>query len=99
MPDCAVLFKRLLGDDRVPRTRKLWLGALVAYLLMPIDLVPDFIPVAGQLDDALIAAVVLRLVLRSGGSGLIREHWPGPPASLGVVLRLAGYGRTMPPAD
>ena len=93
IPDCLVLFRRLLGDERVPRRRKLVLVALVAYLAMPVDLVPDFIPVAGQLDDAIIVAVVLRSVLRAGGPNLLREHWPGPPASLNALLRLA-YGRS-----
>ena len=91
IPDCIVLLKRLLGDQRVPRRRKLLLGALIAYLAMPIDLVPDFIPVAGQLDDAIIVALVLRAVLRSGGPELLREHWPGPESSLNAVSRLA-YG-------
>ena len=58
---------------------------------MPFDLVPDFIPVAGQLDDAIIVALVLRAVVRSGGPDLLREHWPGPAASLTVLMRLA-YG-------
>ncbi|RKQ87010.1 uncharacterized membrane protein YkvA (DUF1232 family) [Solirubrobacter pauli] len=93
IPDCIVLFRRLLGDARVPRRRKLLLAALVAYLAMPIDLVPDFIPVAGQLDDAIIVALVLRAVLRSGGPELLREHWPGPEASLRAISRLA-YGTT-----
>ncbi|HEX8742235.1 MAG TPA: DUF1232 domain-containing protein [Thermoleophilaceae bacterium] len=90
VPDCAVLFKRLLRDGRVPRGRKLLIGGLVAYLAMPFDLVPDFIPVAGQLDDAIVVAVVLRTVLRGAGAELVREHWPGPAASLAVMLRLAG---------
>jgi uncharacterized membrane protein YkvA (DUF1232 family) len=92
IPDCVVLLRRLLGEDRVPRRRKLVLVALVGYLLMPIDLVPDFIPIAGQLDDVIIAAAALRYVLRSGGPGLLREHWPGPESSLDAVLRIA-YGR------
>jgi uncharacterized membrane protein YkvA (DUF1232 family) len=90
VPDCVVLFKRLLGDPRVPRRRKLLLAVLVGYLALPFDLVPDFIPVAGQLDDALAVALVLRAVLRGSGPALVREHWPGPPASLAVMLRLAG---------
>ena len=90
VPDCVVLFKRLLRDDRVPRGRKLLIGALVGYLALPFDLVPDFIPVAGQLDDAIAVAFVLRTVLRGAGAGLVREHWPGPPSSLAVMLRLAG---------
>jgi uncharacterized membrane protein YkvA (DUF1232 family) len=90
VPDCVVLFKRLLQDERVPRGRKLLIGGLVAYLALPIDLVPDFIPVAGQLDDAIIVAFVLRTVLRGAGPELVREHWPGPPTSLAMMLRLAG---------
>lgn len=92
IPDCAVLLRRLLGDPRVPRIRKAILAVLIAYLLMPFDLVPDFVPVAGQLDDVIVAALALRLALRSGGPDLLREHWPGPAGSLAVVLRVA-YGR------
>jgi uncharacterized membrane protein YkvA (DUF1232 family) len=89
IPDCIVLVRRLLGDERVPRSRKLLLGALLAYLAMPFDVVPDFIPVAGQLDDAIVTALVLRAVLRSGGDALLREHWPGPERSRDLVARLA----------
>ena len=92
IPDCLVLLRRLIGDDRVPWRRKLVLLALVAYLSVPIDLVPDFIPVVGQLDDVLVAALALRYALRSGGPDLLRRHWPGPEQSLQAVMRLA-YGR------
>lgn len=95
IPDCIVLFRRLLADHRVPRRNKLLLGALIGYLAMPIDLVPDFIPVVGQLDDAIIVAVVLRTVLRAGGPELLREHWPGPASSLNALTRLA-YGKNTP---
>ena len=90
VPDLAVLFGRLLRDPRVPRRRKLLLGALAAYLASPLDLVPDFIPVAGQLDDAILVALVLRYLLRGGEATLVEEHWPGPQESLRVLLRLAG---------
>lgn len=89
VPDCVVLFRRLARDRRIPARRRLVLGLLVLYLVSPIDLVPDFIPVAGQLDDAIVAALALRLVLRSGGPELLREHWPGPVESLVVLERLA----------
>lgn len=92
IPDCMVLLRRLLGDDRVPPRRKVLLLALIGYLAMPVDLVPDFVPLAGQLDDAIIAALALRYVLRAHGPELLREHWPGPEASLRIVVRLA-YGR------
>ena len=71
------------------RRRKLLLAALLGYLAMPIDLVPDFIPIAGQLDDAIVIALVVRSVLRSGGPELVREHWRGPQRSLDALLRLA----------
>ena len=90
VPDCAVLFRRLMADRRVSRPRKALLGMLVAYLAMPFDLVPDFIPVAGQLDDAVLVALTLRAVLRDAGPALVIEHWPGPPESLAAMLRLAG---------
>jgi uncharacterized membrane protein YkvA (DUF1232 family) len=89
IPDCIVLFKRLLQDDRIPRRRRWLVVATLAYLALPFDLVPDFLPVAGQLDDAIIVAFVLRTVLRSGGPALLEEHWPGPPQSLRVIERLA----------
>jgi len=88
IPDCLVLFKRLLGDDRIPRRRKLLLAASVAYLAMPVDLVPDFIPVAGQLDDAIVVALALRSIKRAAGPAVIRELWPGPPESLAALLRV-----------
>lgn len=92
IPDCIVLVARLGRDPRVPRRRKVLLLALVGYLAMPFDLVPDFIPVAGQLDDAIIVALVLRRFVRSGGEDLLRELWPGPERSLALIVRLAGAG-------
>lgn len=90
IPDCIVLCSRLLRDPRVPRRKKLLLVVLGGYLAFPFDLVPDFIPVAGQLDDVIIVALVLRSFLRSGGEPLVRAHWPGPQRTLALVLRLAG---------
>jgi uncharacterized membrane protein YkvA (DUF1232 family) len=90
VPDCALLFKRLAADPRVSRRRKAALALLAGYLVMPLDLVPDFIPVAGQLDDAILVALVLRALVRSGGPDLLTEHWPGPQRSLDVLRRVAG---------
>ena len=90
VPHCAVLFKRLLGDSRVPTRWKLASGFALVYLAVPFDLVPDFIPVAGQLDDAILVALVLRGLLRSAGPRLVRQHWPGPVALLGPLERFAG---------
>jgi uncharacterized membrane protein YkvA (DUF1232 family) len=69
----------------------LLLLALLAYLALPFDLVPDFIPVAGQLDDVLIVAWVLRRLVRGAGAEIVRKHWRGPEQSLRLILRLAGH--------
>lgn len=97
VPDCVVLFRRLVGDPRVPRRRKAILALAAAYFATPFDLIPDFVPVAGQLDDAVLLAAVLRYVVRAGGPELLTELWPGPDESLGVMLRLA-HGRHAPQA-
>ncbi len=89
VPDCVVLFQRLLTDPSVDWWRKALLVVALAYLVSPIDLVPDFIPIAGQLDDAIVVALALRILLRGSGDRLLLAHWPGPPASLAVIRRLA----------
>jgi uncharacterized membrane protein YkvA (DUF1232 family) len=92
IPDCIVLFRRLLGDPRVPRRYRYVVVAVLGYLALPFDVVPDFIPVAGQLDDAVVVALALRAILRGGGPELIEEHWPGPRSSLSLILRLSDRG-------
>jgi uncharacterized membrane protein YkvA (DUF1232 family) len=89
IPDCVVLFKRLLRDPRVPRRAKIALALLIPYLASPIDLIPDFIPVLGQLDDALIVVGVFGYVARRAGRDVVSELWPGSEAGLRVVLALA----------
>ena len=91
-PTGVVLVKRLLADERISRWRKLVLVPLIGYLAMPIDLDPDFVPVAGQLDDAIVIGLALRVVLRGGDRAVLHEHWPGPIESRAVVERFA-FGR------
>jgi len=78
--------KRLLRDERVPRRAKLPILLIVPYLASPIDLIPDFIPVLGQLDDAMLAALVLRRVVRVAGRDVVTELWPGSERGLRAVL-------------
>ncbi len=89
-PDVVRLLKRLASDRSVPIGVRIWLGLLVVYLISPIDLIPDFIPVLGYADDALVVAIALRFATRRAGSDSITRHWPGTPAGLAAVLRLAG---------
>jgi uncharacterized membrane protein YkvA (DUF1232 family) len=89
IPDCLVLFRCLLGDLRVPLPGKLGVALLVPYLALPFDLVPDFIPVAGQLDDAILVAIVLAYVVRLAGRDVVTELWPGSKRGLRAILSFA----------
>ena len=89
IPDCIVLCKRLLQDGRVPRRAKLALVLLIPYLASPIDLVPDFIPVVGQLDDAILIGAAIAYVTRTAGREVVEDLWPGSERGLRVVLALA----------
>ena len=90
VPNLTRLFAGLLRDGRVPRRAKIVLGLTALYLAMPIDLIPDFIPVAGQLDDAIVAAFALRYVIRTTPREIVVEHWHGDPDTLRRVLALSG---------
>ena len=90
LPDVVRLVKRLAADDELPRGVRVRLALLVAYLAMPIDLVPDFIPVLGQADDLLVALLVLRSVVRRAGPDAVRRHWPGTDAGLDALWRVSG---------
>jgi uncharacterized membrane protein YkvA (DUF1232 family) len=92
VPDCAVLFGRLARDPRSSRAARVALVLLAAYLASPIDLVPDFIPVAGHLDDAVLVVLALGWLVRGRGADAIRAAWPGPESSLRVILAAAGEG-------
>ncbi len=83
------LCKRLVHDERVPRRAKLALALLIPYLAMPFDLVPDFIPVAGQLDDAILIAAAIAYVARSAGREVVEDLWPGSERGLRVLLAFA----------
>lgn len=91
IPDCLVMVARLARDRRVSRSRRMLLLAVLAYLAFPIDLIPDFLPGAGQLDDAVLLALALRVLLAGAGTEILRAAWPGPDASLRLVLRASGH--------
>ena len=92
LPDVVRLVRRLAGDRSLPRGVRVRLWVLLVYLLSPIDLVPDFLPVIGYADDVVVVAWALRAVVRRAGSDALERHWPGTPAGLAVVSRLTKAG-------
>jgi uncharacterized membrane protein YkvA (DUF1232 family) len=89
-PDLLRLFRRLAADRELPRGLRVRLLLLLGYLLLPIDLIPDVIPVVGYADDAIVAALVLRSVVRRAGPEALVRHWPGTSQGLAIVQRIAG---------
>ena len=89
VPDVVRLLRRLIRDPTVPRGVRLRLVLLLGYLVFPIDLVPDVIPVIGYADDAVIVALALRSVVRAVGPEILKRHWPGSPQGLAALKRLA----------
>jgi uncharacterized membrane protein YkvA (DUF1232 family) len=90
LPNLVVLFQGLLADPRVPRSSKRWLWFALVWCVSPIDLIPEFIPVAGPLDDAIVAALVLRHVLRRTDRAVLADHWHGDAATLDAIIRVGG---------
>lgn len=90
IPDLVHLTRSLLGDHATPRSVKVALGGLLVYLVSPIDLVPDFIPVLGSVDDLAVTAIVLRWAGRRIGPDQLRRHWAGNEAGFALLMRLLG---------
>ena len=97
LPNLVRLFTGLLRDPRVPLPAKVVLGLASLWLASPIDLIPDFIPVVGSLDDAIIAGLALRIILGATDERIVREHWHGDPATLDRILRVVRFGGRRPP--
>jgi uncharacterized membrane protein YkvA (DUF1232 family) len=89
VPNLVLLFKDLLRDPGVPRGPKVALAIGIVWLVSPIDLLPEFLPVLGPLDDAVVAALVLRYLVKRAGPEVVRAHWRSDPASIETILRLA----------
>ena len=96
LPDTIGLLRRVAMDRMLPRGVRLRLWLILAYLLFPIDLVPDFLPVIGYLDDVVIAGVALRSVIRRAGPEALRRHWRGTDDGLVALWRVAGLPGTPP---
>jgi uncharacterized membrane protein YkvA (DUF1232 family) len=93
LPDLLRLLRRLAADSTLPRGVRVRLALLMVYLALPVDLIPDFLPVIGYADDAIIVAFVLRGVVRRAGIQAVRAHWPGTEAGFAALARLTGLHR------
>src|SRR5687768_17546986 len=89
VPDVVRLFRRLAADSTLPKGVRVRMALLTGYLLMPIDLLPDFIPVVGYADDALIVIWALRSITRTAGTDALDRHWPGSPDGLKALKTIA----------
>ena len=94
LPDLLRLIRRLAADTSLPTGVRLRLGLLLAYLAMPFDLIPDFIPLLGYADDAIVVTFVLRGVVRRAGQDAVRAHWPGSDDGFAALARLTGWSST-----
>ena len=90
LPDLLRLLRRLAADPSMPRGGRIRLGLLLAYVATPIDLIPDFVPVLGYADDAIIVTLVLRSTVRHAGLDKVRAHWPGSDDGFAALCRLTG---------
>jgi len=90
LPDTLRLLRRLATDRTVPRGVRVRLWLLFVYLAVPVDIIPDFIPVIGYADDAIVVCMVLRSVVRRAGADAIRRNWRGTENGLAAIWRVAG---------
>ena len=93
LPDTLRLVRNLARDSTLPRSTRMSLWLLLAYLACPIDLVPDFIPIIGIADDVIITSLVLRHVVKQADANLRRAHWTGAPEGLATLERVLRLSR------
>ena len=97
LPNLVKLVYRLMKDARIPRKSKLILGAILGYMVVPIDIVPDFLPVVGQADDALLLAYGIRHIIEVAGADIVLEHWDGSQDVLELVGQITGFAAGLLP--
>ncbi|MFL6121208.1 YkvA family protein [Actinophytocola sp.] len=90
LPDVLRLIRRLAADRSLPRAVRVRIALLLVYLALPIDLIPDFVPVLGYADDAIIVTAVLRSVVKRAGIDAVQAHWPGTHDGFATLTRLTG---------
>ena len=98
IPDLVALCRGLVSDPRVPLGSKLLVGGALVWVISPIDLVPEFIPLLGPLDDVIVVGLVLRHLIKRAGVEVVQDHWRGDPRVLRTALRVAGMRLPSEPA-
>lgn len=97
LPNLIKLGYRLVRDPRVPAKHKLFLGAALAYVVSPVDVIPDFIPFVGQADDLVLLALALNSMFEAAGEAIVHEHWDGSGDVLDIVSGVIGWGASLVP--
>jgi uncharacterized membrane protein YkvA (DUF1232 family) len=97
LPNLVKLVYRLMKDARIPRKSKMILGAILGYMVVPLDIVPDFLPVVGQADDALLLAYGIRHIIDVAGADIVLEHWDGSQDVLELVGQITGFAAGLRP--
>lgn len=97
MPNIVKLVGRLLKDPRVPRRAKITLGLAAAYVMSPIDLIPEVIPVLGWADDVILVMFAIDSLIDRAGPEIVEEHWDGPGDLLGLVRDVVSVSRNIVP--
>ena len=92
VPDVVRLLRSLIADVAAPLDVRIVLVGLVAWIVSPIDLIPEFIPVIGPIDDAVVAIAALRYVRRRVGIEELRRRWRGTPEGFELLTRIIGGG-------
>jgi uncharacterized membrane protein YkvA (DUF1232 family) len=88
LPDVLRLLRRLAADPALPRAVRAHAWIALAWLLSPVDLIPEFLPVIGPADDIIVVTILLRSMIRRAGPEAVQRHWPGTPDGLAVLARL-----------
>ena len=97
LPNLVKLVYRLMRDPRLPRRGKMILGAILGYIVVPIDIVPDVVPVVGQADDILLLAYGVRHIIEVAGPEIVLEHWDGSQDVLQLVEAVTGIAGALLP--
>ncbi|MFQ5555761.1 MAG: YkvA family protein [Acidimicrobiia bacterium] len=99
LPHLLVLLGHLLRDPKVPRRRKIVAGVVAAYVVSPIDLIPDVIPVLGQIDDVLVVALAIDHLVKGAPDGVVETYWPGSEDALDLVTGMVAWAADLVPAQ